>query len=117
LSAALVAPALPSVIIRTAGSLRPVEISPDALMITGFDLARELTGLFWDVYRAAEGEFGGPVSTPASTERRHQLIVHALRTGDPELAAEAVHRHFDEVRERANAGRYGGFGTARPTAR
>src|SRR5439155_1709315 len=44
----------------------------------GFDLARELTGLFWDVYRAAEGELGGPVSTPASTARRHQLIVDAL---------------------------------------
>ena len=82
----------------------------------GFDLARELTGLFWDVYRAAEAELGGPVSTPASTARRHQLIVDALLARDPELAAEAVHRHFDEVRERANAGSYGGLGAARPSA-
>ncbi|HWN31743.1 MAG TPA: FCD domain-containing protein, partial [Pseudonocardia sp.] len=52
----------------------------------------------------------------ASTAQRHQLIVDALVAGDPELAAEAVHRHFDEVRARANAGRYGGFGAARPTA-
>jgi hypothetical protein len=116
LSAALVAAALLSVVIRTAGSLPPVEISPDALMITGFDLARELAGLFWDVHRAAEGELGGRVSAPVSTAQRHRLIVDVLRAGDPELAAEAAHRHFDEVRERANAGRYGGFGTARPTA-
>jgi DNA-binding FadR family transcriptional regulator len=80
----------------------------------GFDLARELTGLFWDVYRATEGELGGPASTPASTAKRHQLIVDALVLGDPDAAEEAVHRHFDEVRKRAKAGLYGGFGEARP---
>lgn len=80
----------------------------------GFDLARELTGLFWDVYRAAEGELGGPVSSAASTAKRHQVIVDALVSRDGDAAAEAVHRHFDEVRKRAKAGRYGGFGEARP---
>ncbi|MEU4668077.1 FadR/GntR family transcriptional regulator [Amycolatopsis sp. NPDC023774] len=80
----------------------------------GFDLARELTGLFWDVYRAAEGELGGPVSSAASTAKRHQVIVDALVSRDGDAAAEAVHRHFDEVRKRAKAGRYGGFGESRP---
>ncbi|MBB4684294.1 FadR/GntR family transcriptional regulator [Amycolatopsis jiangsuensis] len=81
----------------------------------GFDLARELTGLFWDVYRVAEAELGGPAST-ASTAKRHQTIVDALVSGDPDAAEAAVHRHFDEVRRRAKAGRYGGFGEARPGA-
>ncbi|SEP01533.1 FadR/GntR family transcriptional regulator [Amycolatopsis saalfeldensis] len=80
----------------------------------GFDLARELTGLFWDVYRAAEAELGGPPTSAAGTAKRHQAIVDALAGGDAEAAAEAVHRHFDEVRKRAKAGRYGGFGEARP---
>jgi DNA-binding FadR family transcriptional regulator len=74
---------------------------------TGFELARELTGLFWDVYRTAERELGGPASSPASTAKRHQVIVDALVSGDADAAAEAVHRHFDEVRKRANAGPYG----------
>lgn len=80
----------------------------------GFDLARELTGLFWDVYRTVESELGGPASSPASTAKRHQLIVDALIAGDAGLAAEAVHRHFDEVRKRVKAELYGGFGEARP---
>jgi DNA-binding FadR family transcriptional regulator len=77
------------------------------------ELARELTGLFWDVYRAAESELGGPTSSPANTAKRHQLIVDALICGDADVAAEAAHRHFDEVRKRAKAGRYGDFGEAR----
>jgi DNA-binding FadR family transcriptional regulator len=80
----------------------------------GFDLARELTGLFWDVYRAAENELGGPASSPASTAKRHQAIVDALVLGDAEAAAKAVHRHFEEVRKRAKAGRYGDFGESSP---
>jgi DNA-binding GntR family transcriptional regulator len=40
--------------------------------------------------------------------------VDALALGDANAAAEAVHRHFDEVRKRAKAGPYGGFGVARP---
>jgi DNA-binding FadR family transcriptional regulator len=73
----------------------------------GFDLARELTGLFWDVYRAAEGELGCPAPTPASTAERHQPIVDALVLGDTDAAAKAVHQHFEEVRKRANASPYG----------
>ncbi|GAB2734318.1 FadR/GntR family transcriptional regulator [Amycolatopsis magusensis] len=80
----------------------------------GFALARELTGLFWDVYRATEAEVGGPVSSPASTAKRHQRIVDALVRGDADAAVEAMHRHFDEVRKRANAGPYGGFGESTP---
>jgi DNA-binding FadR family transcriptional regulator len=81
----------------------------------GFDLARELIGLFWDVYRTAEKELGGPASTPAKTAKRHQLTIDALVSGDGDLAAEAVQRHFDEVRKRVKAGRYGGFGESRPS--
>ena len=80
----------------------------------GFDLARELTGLFRDVYRIAESELGGPASSATATAKRHQAIVDALVEHDPDAAAEAVHRHFDEVRKRAKAGSYGGFGVARP---
>jgi len=79
----------------------------------GFDLARELTGLFWDVYQAVEGELGGPPSAPDGTAERHQVIVDALILGDADAAAEAVHRHFDEVRRRAEANPYGGFGAGR----
>lgn len=82
----------------------------------GFDLARELISLFWDVYRVAESELGGPVSTAAGMAKRHQQIVDALVGGDPQVAAAAVHRHFEEVRNRIKAGRYGGFGEARPGA-
>jgi len=80
----------------------------------GFDLARELTGLFWDVYQAVEGELGGPASSPRGTAERHQVIIDALILGDADVAAEAVHRHFDEVRRRADAKPYGGFGAGRP---
>ena len=83
---------------------------------TGFELARELTGLFWDVYQAAESELGRPSSSPDNTAKRHQTIVDALVLSDPDAAEEAVHRHFDEVRKRAKAGRYGGFGEAAPDA-
>ncbi|HEY3715481.1 MAG TPA: FCD domain-containing protein [Jatrophihabitantaceae bacterium] len=82
----------------------------------GFDLARELIGLFWDVYRTAEGELGRPASTPRSTARRHQVIIDALVSRDADVAAEAVHRHFREVRKRIRAGQYGGFGEGRPGA-
>ena len=82
----------------------------------GFELARELTGLFWDVYQALEGELGGPVAAPHGTAERHQIIVDALVLGDADVAAEAVHRHFDEVRRRAGAKPYGGFGAGRTDA-
>jgi len=81
----------------------------------GFDLAREFITLFWDVYRETEREVGQPLTTPRHTAKRHQRIIDALTSGEPGLAAEAVHRHFDEVRQRVNAGSYGGFGEARPT--
>ena len=82
----------------------------------GFDLAHQLIGLFWDVYRAAERELGAPASTPGKTAKRHQLIIDALVSKDPDLAAESVQRHLDEDRKRIKAGEYGGFGEARPSA-
>ncbi|GAB3885354.1 FadR/GntR family transcriptional regulator [Kibdelosporangium lantanae] len=75
----------------------------------GHDLARELTGLFWDVYRAAEGELGCPAPSAESTAQRHQLILDALVRGDADAAADAVHIHFEEVRKRINARPYGEF--------
>lgn len=77
----------------------------------GVDLARELTGLFWDVYRTAESELGAVAAPPGGVAERHQLIVDALVGGDADQAAEAVHRHFDEVRGRVGAGPYGGAAT------
>ncbi len=75
----------------------------------GFDLARELTGLFWEVYRAAESELGCDLPTAASTADRHQPILDALILRDPLAAATAVHKHFEEVRKRTHARPYGSF--------
>lgn len=75
----------------------------------GVDLARDLIGLFWDVYRMAESELEVP--RPRRTAAApHQKIVDAIDSGDPDLAEAAVHRHFDEVRRRIKAGPYGGIG-------
>ncbi|MFF0268697.1 FadR/GntR family transcriptional regulator [Kribbella sp. NPDC004536] len=71
----------------------------------GVPLARELVGLFWDVYRAVDLE---AVAVPASeTAVLHQQVVDAIASGDAERAEEAVHLHFKEVRGRLGAGPYG----------
>ena len=80
----------------------------------GFDLARDLIGLFWHVYRTVEGDLDGAASAARTKVRRHQAIVDALVAGDPDVAQLAVHRHFKEVRGRIRAGHYGGFGDAQP---
>jgi DNA-binding FadR family transcriptional regulator len=74
----------------------------------GVPLARELVGLFWDVYRTLEGELETITSTPEQIAKRHQVIVDAIRFGDTERAEDAVHSHFDDVRERLHSGPYAG---------
>jgi DNA-binding FadR family transcriptional regulator len=72
----------------------------------GVPLARELVGLFWDVYRAIEGELETITQTPEQIARRHQVIVDAIGSGDTARAEDAVHKHFNEVRERLRSGPY-----------
>jgi DNA-binding FadR family transcriptional regulator len=74
----------------------------------GVPLARELVGLFWDVYRTLEGKLETITSTPEQIAKRHQLIVDAIRSGDTEQAEHAVHSHFDDVRQRLHSGPYAG---------
>lgn len=70
-------------------------------------LARELVGLFWDVYRAVENDLE-TVAVPASeTAALHQQVVDAIASGDAERAEQAVHLHFQEVRGRLGTGPYG----------
>ncbi|WP_344158989.1 FadR/GntR family transcriptional regulator [Kribbella yunnanensis] len=71
----------------------------------GVPLARELVGLFWDVYRAVESvETVAP--SPAETAARHQRVVDAIGSGDADRAEQSVHAHFDEVRDRLGTGPY-----------
>ncbi|WP_202868346.1 FadR/GntR family transcriptional regulator [Kribbella sindirgiensis] len=72
----------------------------------GVPLARELVGLFWDVYRAVETELETFAASPAETAARHQRVVDAIDSGDADLAEEAVHLHFAEVRTRLGTGPY-----------
>lgn len=69
-------------------------------------LARELVGLFWDVYRAIEGELETITQSPDQIARRHQVIVDAIASGETARAEDAVHQHFNEVRERLRSGPY-----------
>lgn len=72
----------------------------------GVDLARDLIGLFWDVYRAAEAELEIPRPRRVAAAI-HQRIVDGIASGDPDLAEAAVHAHFEEVRRRTKSGPYG----------
>jgi DNA-binding FadR family transcriptional regulator len=72
----------------------------------GVPLARELVGLFWDVYRAVENDLE-TVAVPASeTAALHQQVIDAIASGDADRAEEAVHLHFGEVRARLGTGPY-----------
>ncbi len=72
----------------------------------GVPLARELVGLFWDVYRAVETDVGTRIASTAETAARHQRVVDAIGSGDAEQAEQAVHAHFSEVRDRLGTGPY-----------
>lgn len=73
----------------------------------GVPLARELVGLFWDVYRAVETDLETITPPPEETAARHQQIVDAITSTDPTQAEQAVHTHFTEVRNRLGTGPYG----------
>ncbi|GAB3567480.1 FadR/GntR family transcriptional regulator [Amycolatopsis endophytica] len=66
----------------------------------GNELAAELIRLFWAVYRQTEVLIGAPRTPADALVAKHQLIVDALAAGDPAVIADAVRRHFDEVRGR-----------------
>ena len=72
----------------------------------GVPLARELVGLFWDVYRAVETDLETVAGSPGETAARHQRVVDAIASGDADRAEEAVHLHFGEVRARLGTGPY-----------
>ncbi|TDD60691.1 FadR family transcriptional regulator [Kribbella antibiotica] len=72
----------------------------------GVPLARELVGLFWDVYRAVETDVETLSPSPEETAARHQRVVDAIGSGDAEQAEQAVHAHFSEVRDRLGTGPY-----------
>jgi DNA-binding FadR family transcriptional regulator len=73
----------------------------------GVSLARELVGLFWDVYRKVEGELETITSSPEEVAARHQQVIDAIGSGDADQAEESVHTHFREVRDRLHTGPYG----------
>lgn len=72
----------------------------------GVPLARELVGLFWDVYRAVETNLETLTTSPEETAARHQRVVDAIGSGDADQAEQAVHTHFSEVRDRLGTGPY-----------
>jgi DNA-binding FadR family transcriptional regulator len=72
-------------------------------LAAGNDLALELIRVFWDVYRQTESLLGTPVSKPAALVAKHQRIVDTIRAGETDLVADAVNRHFEEIRERIAA--------------
>jgi DNA-binding FadR family transcriptional regulator len=74
----------------------------------GVPLARELVGLFWDVYRTVEIEtdLGTVTASPDETAARHQRVIDAIGSGDADQAEQAVHTHFGEVRDRLGTGPY-----------
>ncbi|MFD9891452.1 FadR/GntR family transcriptional regulator [Amycolatopsis sp. NPDC059027] len=69
----------------------------------GNDLALELVRLFWEVYQQAESLVGPTLSTSDALVAKHQKIVDAIRGGKRAEITEAVHHHFDEIRERIAA--------------
>ena len=77
----------------------------------GVPLARELVGLFWDVYRAVETDLETVTGSPGETAARHERVVDAIASGDADQAEESVHLHFGEVRARLGTGPY----RSRPT--
>lgn len=72
----------------------------------GVPLARELVGLFWDVYRAVESDLETLTASADETAARHQRVIDAIGSGDADQAEQAVHTHFREVRERLHTGPY-----------
>jgi DNA-binding FadR family transcriptional regulator len=72
----------------------------------GVPLARELVGLFWDVYRAVETDLDTLTTSPDEIAARHQRVIDAIGSGDADQAEQSVHAHFGEVRDRLGTGPY-----------
>ncbi|MGW6279599.1 FadR/GntR family transcriptional regulator [Kribbella sp. NPDC055071] len=72
----------------------------------GVPLARELVGLFWDVYRTVETDLETLTTSPDEIAARHQRVIDAIGSGDADQAEQSVHAHFGEVRSRLGTGPY-----------
>ncbi|MBZ4019541.1 FadR/GntR family transcriptional regulator [Streptomyces purpurogeneiscleroticus] len=66
----------------------------------GNHLLSEVLDAFWDALRRVRKDLDDSRSDPEVTWRQHAEIVTALETGDGDRAVEAMHRHFDGIRER-----------------
>ncbi|MFD7919833.1 FadR/GntR family transcriptional regulator [Streptomyces sp. NPDC059740] len=67
----------------------------------GNHLLSEVLDAFWDALRRVRDDFdGSPHADPLQTWQQHREIVAALEAGDGDRAVEAMHRHFDGLRER-----------------
>ncbi|MFI9026177.1 FadR/GntR family transcriptional regulator [Streptomyces sp. NPDC053560] len=66
----------------------------------GNHLLSEVLDAFWDALRRVRKDLDDSSQDPDVTWRQHQEIVTALETGDGDRAVEAMHRHFDGIRER-----------------
>ncbi|GAA0456526.1 MULTISPECIES: FadR/GntR family transcriptional regulator [Streptomyces] len=66
----------------------------------GNHLLSEVLDAFWDALRRVRKDLDDSSQDPEVTWRQHQEIVTALETGDGDRAVEAMHRHFDGIRER-----------------
>ncbi|MGI5468423.1 FadR/GntR family transcriptional regulator [Streptomyces sp. CA-132043] len=66
----------------------------------GNHLLSEVLDAFWDALRRVRKDLDDSSQDPDVTWRQHREIVTALETGDGDRAVEAMHRHFDGIRER-----------------
>jgi DNA-binding FadR family transcriptional regulator len=66
----------------------------------GNDLVLQLIALFWDVYRRLEHEIGKPGTDHAQVVRQHRRVAGAVRSRDPQAAADAIHEHFADITAR-----------------
>ncbi|MEV0599453.1 FadR/GntR family transcriptional regulator [Streptomyces sp. NPDC050315] len=66
----------------------------------GNHLLSEVLDAFWDALRRVRKDLDDSSQEPEVTWRQHAEIVTALEAGDGDRAVEAMHRHFDGIRER-----------------
>jgi DNA-binding FadR family transcriptional regulator len=75
-----------------------------ATLYRGLDnvLLSEVLEAFWDAFHQVRTDLGGEPQDPQVTCRQHREIVHAVRSGDPVRAEEAIRKHFGNIRARVS---------------